>query len=108
MDTTERDRALQDLETERSARVAAQKAEAQAVLQYQLARAECDRLKEEIKSVRQKLESFSNCKSDDGGSVECVGVSYDRQGKYELCKTISVSQVNYNDMYYIQILFTPL
>ena len=100
VDTTGRDRALQDLENEKNARISAQKAEAQAVLQYQLARAECDRLKEEIKTLRERLERYSNavkCEggggSEAGGSVECVGESHDRQGKYELYKSVSVSQV---------------
>ncbi|KAL5464066.1 hypothetical protein EMCRGX_G033025 [Ephydatia muelleri] len=45
VDTTERDRALTELEAEKTLRISVQKAEAQAVLQYQLAKAECERLK---------------------------------------------------------------
>ena len=42
----------QERDKEKVLRIAAQKAEAQAVLQYQLARAECDRLKEQLKTLR--------------------------------------------------------
>ncbi len=94
VDTTERDRALLELENERNTRILAQKTEAQAVLQYQLARAECDRLREEIKSLKKQLESFSSSVKCEG--VECVGVSGDRQGKYEFCNSIVVSQVHYS------------
>ena len=101
VDTTDRDRALQDLENEKNVRISAQKAEAQAVLQYQLARAECDRLKEEIKTLKKQLECYSSavkCEggvgSEAGGDVECVEVSSDKQGRYEYCKTVNISQVS--------------
>ena len=42
----------QGLEEEKAQRISAQKTEAQAILQYQLARAECERLKEQLKDVR--------------------------------------------------------
>ena len=42
----------QERDEEKMLRIAAQKAEAQAVLQCQLARAECDRLKEQLKTLR--------------------------------------------------------
>jgi len=45
IDTTERDRAIADLEKEKTLRQKAEEAEARALLQYQLVRAECERLK---------------------------------------------------------------
>ncbi len=105
MDTTERDRALLDLENEKNARISTQKAEAQAVLQYQLVRAECDRLKQEIKLLKEKLENFSSaarCETGGGSEdVEIVGVSHDEQGKYELYKSISISQVKSGVMLHV-------
>ena len=108
VDTTDRDRALKDLEAEKNLRISAQKAEAQAVLQYQLARTECDRLKDEIRHLRTELERYgsSSCSTgsggDDGGrgndglDVEMVipASTADRQGEYLLKKTISISQVH--------------
>ena len=44
----------QERDEEKALRIEAQKAEAQAVLQYQLARAECDRLREELRDVHQQ------------------------------------------------------
>ena len=44
IDTTERDRALVDLEKEREARQRAEEREARALLQYQLTKAECETL----------------------------------------------------------------
>ena len=45
---------LQERDEEKALRIEAQKAEAQAVLQYQLARAECERVREELRDVRQQ------------------------------------------------------
>ncbi len=109
VDTTERDRALLELENEKNSRISAQKAEAQAVLQYQLARAECDRLKEEIKLLKKQLENFSNsvrCDSSEAG--DCVGRSVDRQGKYEFVKSIIVSQVKRKNFYIFEIGFAHI
>ncbi len=107
MDTTERDRALLDLENEKNARISTQKAEAQAVLQYQLVRAECDRLKLEIKSLKEQLENFSSaakCETSGGSKdVEIVGVSHDKQGQYELYKSISISQVKGGVMVHVHV-----
>ena len=106
VDTTERDRALLDLENEKNARISTQKAEAQAVLQYQLVRAECDRLKLEIKSLKEQLENFSsaaNCETSGGSKdVEIVGISHDKQGQYELYKSISISQVKGGVMVHVR------
>ncbi|XP_019851837.1 PREDICTED: E3 ubiquitin-protein ligase RFWD3-like [Amphimedon queenslandica] len=58
IDTTERDRALMELEEEKLARIAAQKSEGQALIQYQLAKAECERVKEELRACKQQLEQY--------------------------------------------------
>ena len=112
MDTTDRDRALKDLEEEKKLRIGAQKAEAQAVIQYQLARTECDRLKEEIRQLRAQLERGY----DDGlgpgrgtgktmeGARErlsqdgSVMSEREREGQYVLQKTIKISDVRYADV----------
>lgn len=39
---------MQELEGEKAARISAQKSEAQAIIQFQLARAECDRLQQRV------------------------------------------------------------
>jgi len=44
----------QELEAEKSLRVSSQKAEAQAVMQHQLAKLECERLKQEIQQLRKQ------------------------------------------------------
>ena len=98
VDTTDRDRALKELEEEKRLRIAAQKAEAQAVIQYQLARTECDRLNEEIKQLRTKLESYDGLPTPGGGMVrekllKVSDVHFDEVGQYVLCKTIKISDV---------------
>lgn len=45
IDTTEKDRALSELEQEKKLRQKAEEAEARALLQYQLVKAECERMK---------------------------------------------------------------
>ena len=100
VDTTDRDRALKDLEEEKRLRIAAQKAEAQAVIQYQLARAECDRLKEEIRQLRVQLESYDGGLPPPGEGmtreklVSSSDVYSDREGQYVLSKTIKISDVS--------------
>ena len=42
------------MEEEKVVRIQAQKSEAQALLQYQLAKAECDRVKQELKEVKRQ------------------------------------------------------
>ena len=98
VDTTDRDRALKELEEEKRLRIAAQKAEAQAVIQYQLARTECDRLNEEIKQLRTKLESYDGLPTPGGGMareklLKVSDVHFDEVGQYVLCKTIKISDV---------------
>lgn len=101
VDTTDRDRALKDLEEEKKLRIGAQKAEAQAVIQYQLARTECDRLKEEIRQLKARLEE--GCDGPGPGRGEGKerlsqdgGVMSERDGQYVLQKTIKISDVRSN------------
>ena len=55
IDTTERDRALADLEKEKSLRQKAEEAEARALLQYQLVKVECERLKTSLVQQQELL-----------------------------------------------------
>ena len=99
VDTTDRDRALKDLEEEKGLRIAAQKAEAQAIIQYQLARAECDRLKEELGCLREQLERYDGlplslaCGMRERGTVGGGGSHGDREGQYVLIKTLKITEV---------------
>lgn len=87
-----------ELEAEKKTRMLAQKAEAQAVLQYQLARAECDRLKLEIQQLQEQLECFSSGAHE--GSVASRAIhSKGRLGQYELFKTIVISQVSWLQLF---------
>ena len=112
VDTTDRDRALKDLEEEKRLRIAAQKAEAQAVIQYQLARTECDRLKEELKQLRAQLESYDGLPLPSGGMAKenLLKVSEVRHdgGQYVLSKTIKISDVNCTCPYLCGTVFFPL
>ena len=47
-------RSLQELEDEKQCRLRAQKSEAQVLLQYQLAKTECERMKSELKKLREQ------------------------------------------------------
>ena len=58
INTTERDRALADLEKEKEARQKAEEREARALLQYQLAKAECERIVEQLKRQEQLVVSL--------------------------------------------------
>ena len=102
VDTTDRDRALKDLEEEKKLRIGAQKAEAQAVIQYQLTRTECDRLKEEIRQLKALLESYDG--SDPGNGRKTMETARERltqdsnvmseqEGQYVLQRTIKISDV---------------
>ena len=55
IDTTERDRALSELEKERQARKRAEEAEARALLQYQLVKAECERIKTQLQLQQEMM-----------------------------------------------------
>ena len=58
IDTTERDRALADLEKEREARQKAEEREARALLQYQLAKAECEKIVIQLQKHEQLVSSL--------------------------------------------------
>ena len=102
VDTTDKDRALKDLEEEKRLRIGAQKAEAQAVIQYQLARTECDRLKEEIRQLRAQLECYDGLPPAASRGTAASGerltqdssVMCERQGQYVLQKTMKISDVS--------------
>lgn len=91
-DTTEKDRAMKELEEEKRLRIQAQRDEAQALLQQNLARCECDKLKEEIESMKEKLVSSSSSVT----SLEepPLVVKCRKDGKYTLLKNIRISQVH--------------
>lgn len=108
IDTTERDRALADLETERDARQRAEEREARALLQYQLTKAECEKLvarlrnQEELVFSLQSKKSMlcSKCSSESEGasaSVRTFGQSTSSQSSlpqksYILQTSFQVSQ----------------
>ena len=100
-DTTERDRALRELEQEKQLRIQAQRDEAQALLQQNLARSECDRLKEEVARLKAQLEFYTSSSSC-GAKASFPGnlapqAEEDplarREGKYSPLDTITVTQV---------------
>ncbi|PFX34109.1 E3 ubiquitin-protein ligase RFWD3-like [Stylophora pistillata] len=80
IDTTERDRALADLQKEKEARKKAEEREARALLQYQLAKAECERIVEQLKRQeqlvvslqRERSGSYPQCGSESEGSSTAV------------------------------------
>ena len=101
VDTTDKDRALKELEEEKRLRISAQKAEAQAVVQYQLARTECDRLKDELQQLREQLEHYGGVPPSSGGMtservsrVSSSDAQSVREGSYVLTKTIKISDVS--------------
>ncbi|XP_068709134.1 E3 ubiquitin-protein ligase rfwd3.S-like [Montipora capricornis] len=77
IDTTERDRALADLEKEREARQRAEEREARALLQYQLTKAECETLGAKLRKQEELVLSLQAKKSMlcSKCSSECEGVS---------------------------------
>ena len=58
IDTTERDRALADLDKEKEARQKAEEREARALLQYQLAKAECEKILAQLRKQEQMVFSL--------------------------------------------------
>ena len=58
IDTTERDRALADLEKEKESRQRAEEREARALLQYQLAKAECEKITAQLRKQEQLVFSL--------------------------------------------------
>lgn len=86
IDTTERDRALADLEKEKDARQKAEEREARALLQYQLAKSECERITAQLRKQEQLVLNLqtqrsllcSRCNSETegaSGSIRTYGQS---------------------------------
>lgn len=108
IDTTERDRALADLEKEKEARQKAEEREARALLQYQLVKAECEKIVTQLKKQEQLVFSLQRersslccrCKSESEGSstgIRTYGQSTASQGatarkSYVLQTSFQVSQ----------------
>ncbi|XP_078366102.1 E3 ubiquitin-protein ligase rfwd3.S-like isoform X1 [Oculina patagonica] len=81
IDTTERDRALADLEKEKEARQKAEEREARALLQYQLAKAECERIVAQLKqqeelvfSIQRESRSSLCCRCNSGSEGPSTGI----------------------------------
>ena len=92
VDTTDRDRALQELCEMKELYQQAKRNEAQALLQQNLARSECDKLKEEIKTLKTQLESFASSTSSTS-SPSMDELSSRREGRYFPYNSLNVSQV---------------
>ncbi|XP_033752324.1 E3 ubiquitin-protein ligase RFWD3-like isoform X2 [Pecten maximus] len=94
LDTSERDRALQDLEKEKEARRRCEMEAAQTRLQYQLSVEECNRLKAELDRVTQTVQSLRSQASS--SSLPLTQTSPTRQiqarlnGQFMLEKTIKI------------------
>ncbi|XP_060082896.1 E3 ubiquitin-protein ligase RFWD3-like [Ylistrum balloti] len=94
IDTSERDRALQDLEKEKEARRRCEMEAAQTRLQYQLSVEECNRLKAELDRVTQTVQSLRSQASS--SSLSLTQTSPTRQikarlnGQFMLEKTIKI------------------
>ncbi|XP_021353369.1 E3 ubiquitin-protein ligase RFWD3-like isoform X3 [Mizuhopecten yessoensis] len=94
MDTSERDRALQDLEKEKEARRRCEMEAAQTRLQFQLSVEECNRLKAELERVKQTVQSLRSQSSS--SSLPLTQISPTKQiqarlnGQFILEKTIKI------------------
>ena len=107
LDTTERDAAVKALQEEKQLRIQAMRDEAQALLGQNLARSECDRLKEEIERLRSTLSVYtSGSGTEQASSVESLPASVAPSaedepvapvrkagGRYSLLNSIHISQV---------------
>ncbi|XP_033638921.1 E3 ubiquitin-protein ligase RFWD3-like [Asterias rubens] len=96
LDTTERDRALEDLKKEKEVRRKAEIEMAQANLRYRLAVEEMNRLKGQLKSQEDRIrssssQSSSSIKPQSSTSQRIDGMNPAR-GQYVLDKTIQISQ----------------
>lgn len=98
VDTSERDRALKELEEERAQLINHKRDMAQALLEINLLRSERDKLKEEVQDLRVKLETASTLPTAAAVEKEPLRSPSDtgrlEQGKYALLKNISVSSVS--------------
>lgn len=99
LDTSERDRALKELEQERGQMIKCKSEMAQALLEVNLLRSERDKLKEEVQDLRMKLETASSARFQPVVKQEAAsGLSSDAaghvpRGKYTLLKNMIASQV---------------
>ncbi len=94
-DTTERDQALRELEQEKQLRIQAQRDEAQALLQQNLARSECDSLKDEVARLKAQLEFYTSrgAKLFSPGSLAEENPLAGKHRKYSPLNTITVAEV---------------
>lgn len=91
VDTTERDQALKELSEEKSKTLSLQKESAQAILQCQLAQAECNRLQQKVAELQKQLEEGVG----DGPTSDLSNSVADGNGKYVHLKNIEISSVSY-------------
>ena len=100
-DTSERDRALKELEEEKLLRIQDKREASQLLLELNLVRCERDKLKEEVERLKVQLASFPSCSAVSAplltgpglvgeGSAPAGGVGV---GRYTPLKTICVSRV---------------
>ncbi|XP_064611017.1 E3 ubiquitin-protein ligase rfwd3.L-like isoform X2 [Liolophura sinensis] len=88
LDTTERDRALEQVEKEKELRKKAELARAQARLHYQLAIEECNRLRSELDKARQQLQQY---RSNPGLTPSTSGHSSQaNKGQFKPFKVIKI------------------
>ncbi|KAK3735543.1 hypothetical protein QZH41_016125, partial [Actinostola sp. cb2023] len=96
IDTTERDRAVADLEKEKNLRQNAEEAEARALLQYQLVRTECDRLKMTLLQQQELVlanQGACTCKKTDTRTVgEVTSHSFTSSKCYVLQRSSQISK----------------
>lgn len=90
IDTTERDRAIKDLEREREERRKAEIEAAQLRLQHQLAVAECNRLREEVERHKQQAHAVRPLSSSQNLPSSQLSSSQNRPGFFTLQKTIRI------------------
>ena len=97
VDTSERDRALKELQEERAQVISHKRDVAQALLEINLLRSERDKLSDEVQDLRMKLkEALAHHPppaTKDEESSETPSGKGRVERKYELLKNISVSQV---------------
>lgn len=96
LDTSERDRALKELEEERVQSIKHKRDLAEARLEVNLLRSERDKLKHEVQDLTVKLEAASEvhppaAKHDAGSSSDTERQM--SEGKYSLLKNLCASQV---------------
>ncbi|XP_013408860.1 E3 ubiquitin-protein ligase RFWD3 [Lingula anatina] len=91
VDTSDRDRALKELELEKEARRKAELSAAQMKMQYQNTIAECNRMREEIERQRQQLQSVRTLQPQANHNISSSqGQSSQNNGMFVLEKTIKI------------------